>query len=214
MRRRAAVLVSAGLAAAALWSGGCAGSRAATNRVQVEQAGYATAFNAAIEKLRELGFQPDRIDARAGIVTSEPLGSAGLLTPWDRTQGSLGDELGDAVHRQRRVVRIEFVPVNDAEPDPQSPLVTSPGSQAGPVSIPAPVGESRALSARVRVTIERVERANEQLDPSSIRLSTRGRDDQLAARRMWPTYSVARQRDVDLEREIAGAIQDALARTD
>ena len=75
-----------------------------------EGVAYAAGFEAAVDTLRAMRFELDRIDAAAGIVTTLPKGTAGLATPWDAEQSSLSDETEDLLHDQRRTVRVTFAP--------------------------------------------------------------------------------------------------------
>src|SRR5438128_989361 len=77
---------------------------------------YAEAFDTARQTLRDTGFILERVDARAGVITTQPKTTAGLLTPWDREQTSFGQDLEDLFQRHQRIVRVEF------EPAPGQPL--------------------------------------------------------------------------------------------
>ena len=61
---------------------GCATSRPA--EFATAPGGYAAAFDAAREVLREFRFELERVDARSGIITTRPKATAGLATLWDR----------------------------------------------------------------------------------------------------------------------------------
>ena len=74
---------------------------------------YPRAFDATKDVLREMGFELDRIDASAGIITTRPRTGSGLGTPWVPTS----DGLNDLAHRNRRVASVRFAPVGVERPD-------------------------------------------------------------------------------------------------
>ncbi|MEM0984129.1 MAG: hypothetical protein AAGI17_09290 [Planctomycetota bacterium] len=72
------------------------------------------AFNVSREVLLDVGFILDRVDAGAGVITTKPKETVGLMTPRDREQRTLGQEWQDTVNHQSRVVAVSIVP---GEPD-------------------------------------------------------------------------------------------------
>ncbi len=68
------------LIAAAGPLGGCATKGPASFDVAVEA--YPAVFQAAKEQLRRAGFTLDRVDARAGVITTRAKPSSGFFTPW------------------------------------------------------------------------------------------------------------------------------------
>lgn len=103
---------------------------------------YPAVFNAARDALTDLRFTPDRVDAARGVITTLPKRTAGLGSPWDQEQSSLGDEGRDLLHQHERVVTVLFEP------------------EAAPESV------------SVEVTIYRVRRPNWRIEPDAIRRSS------------------------------------------
>jgi hypothetical protein len=91
---------------AALVLGGC--SAPGSPEFEVGAGEYDAAFNAAREVLREHRFQLERVDAAAGVITTQPKNTGGAASPWDTEQSTLGQELEDLLNMQKRVVRVTF----------------------------------------------------------------------------------------------------------
>lgn len=185
--------------------GGCATGPSAnvadSATVQVGTGEYARTFDAARRVLRDRGFILERVDARAGIITTRPKTTAGLATPWDLEQQSLAQEAEDFLQRQQRVVRVTFEPVAGADASPEG------GSQP-----PANLSTgSTPLTMRVQVTIERISVPGRRLEPEAIKESTYAYDPALGARGMQPSYDVATRRDAAGERRLIELIQAATA---
>ena len=83
---------------------GCAFS--GETREPLPEGGQARTFEAVQRVLIDHGFVLDRIDARAGVITTRPKASPGLFLPTDREQRSLGQEFRDALHTHSRTVRV------------------------------------------------------------------------------------------------------------
>jgi hypothetical protein len=185
--------------------GGCASAPSAniadSATVQVGAGEYARAFDAARRVLRDRGFILERVDARSGIITTQPKTTAGLATPWDREQQSLAQEVEDFLQRQQRVVRVTFEPAAGAEP-------ASDGGSQPPENLNT---ASTPLTMRVQVTIERISVPGRRLEPEAIKESTYTYDPALGARGMQPSYEVATRRDAAGERRLVELIQAALA---
>ena len=88
---------------ASLWlsTSGCMSSRQSqisdsvsgnTTRIELQAANYEEVFSAAREVLAKYRFGINRIDASRGVITSFPKRTAGLASPWDREQSTLGQE--------------------------------------------------------------------------------------------------------------------------
>ncbi len=165
---------------------------------------YAAAFDAAREALLDCRFTLERVDANAGIITTAPKATAGLLSPWDGEQSSFHGEIQDLVNDQRRIVRIEFHAA-DVQPagEPATPgeavdLAASPAAGEGP------------LIATVRVVIERRHIPGRQVEPESIRRSTTFLDLDLLSRGMQPVYYVPIGDDPQLAARLVEMIQARL----
>lgn len=161
---------------------------------------YDATFNAARGVLRDRGFILERVDARAGVITTQPKTTAGLFTPWDLDQQSLAQEAEDLFERQQRVVRITF----------ERPEATDGGAAAAPAPSPAPepAGER---TMRVQVTIQRVHIPGRKIEPESISQTSYYYDPALGARAMQPSYAVAYKQDRPLEARLTELIAAAAA---
>ncbi|HRJ50427.1 MAG TPA: hypothetical protein PKU91_07830, partial [Phycisphaerales bacterium] len=89
---------------------GCARSGSPT--VQIPAGSYSQAFEATRASLRDFDFSLDRVDAASGVITTATKASSGLATPWDPEQSGLDQEWEDFINRQRRFVRVTFVPAD------------------------------------------------------------------------------------------------------
>lgn len=186
--------------------GACAGLGACASSVQdlggasatlaVAPDRYDATFNAARGVLRDRGFILERVDARAGVITTQPKTTAGLFTPWDLDQQSLAQEAEDLFERQQRVVRITF-----ERPE-------APGGGAATSPAPESAGER---TMRVQVTIQRVHIPGRKIEPESISQTSYYYDPALGARAMQPSYAVAYKQDRPLEARLTELIAAAAA---
>ena len=183
----------------ALALAGCASPPNNAGIAAIESGAYGTAFDHARETLIDLGFTLNRVDASAGVLTTEPLSATGLAAPWERQQASLAGEFADAVHPQSRSVRIEFVPAAtlDAIPSDRSRNQLSAHTNRHRVD------RSQPLAARVTVLIERTYRPGLRPQIADVVRSRRSIDPRSEAGR---EFNVVIQRDADLERVIADRI--------
>ncbi|MCE7973140.1 MAG: hypothetical protein DYG92_02270 [Leptolyngbya sp. PLA1] len=161
---------------------GCAAR--GTGEFAVPAGRYDDAFVAARAVLRDSGFDIERVDARAGVITTLPKASAGWATPWDTEQSTPTQETSDLFNRQRREVRVAFEPA-PAEGEPVTGVVT--------------------------VTVSRVQSPGVRPNPRSIQLTTISRDPSLSDRGVWIGYAVAVSRDPELEARLARKVESALA---
>ena len=90
---------------------GCAQSRqspatpaAATFTIPV--ADYASLFETARDELTRRRFEIERVDARSGIIVTQPKTGAGLLAPWTLAPGARIGE--DTLNSQSRIIEIRF----------------------------------------------------------------------------------------------------------
>lgn len=67
-------------------------------------------WKAALESVRRFGFQPDRVDRRAGVITTLPEGSKHLLEFWRRDVATAWDLFESTTNPIRRWVEITFPP--------------------------------------------------------------------------------------------------------
>ena len=174
MRRRAVILSLVTLAASVV--GGCGPSRTAlaglgagggprSVGVGFDAAAYPRVFEAAKDELRARGFELDRVDARAGVITTSGMLSAGALTPWVGGAGPSAS-IDDTFHRNERVVRVVF-----ARATPEGTLsvdrATWPGS-GGAADLRLWPG---AVTVRVEVDVFRSYEPGRRVDANSIRLA-------------------------------------------
>lgn len=152
--------------------------------LQIEGQSPTQIVDAVRDTLMHYRFGLDRIDAQRGVITTHPKRTAGLATPWDLEQSSLGQEFEDMVNEQRRVVRVEFEHSED----------------------------EAAMVDSLRVTVEliRTHRPYWRVQSESIRLSShaRSRDTQGRAEPGHSTEIIGL--DTQLAQRIAGAIDERI----
>ncbi|MCA9300148.1 MAG: hypothetical protein KDA28_13840 [Phycisphaerales bacterium] len=182
--------------------GGCTSTH--ERSIALEAAQYDEAFTAARELLRERQFRIERVDARHGVITTEPTWSGGFATPWDLEQTTFTQELSEFAQNSRRRVRVVFEPSNlEPEDDPATQLVPS-------TLAPDLRTWDGPITAHFEVVVEEIQRTGWRPETESIRRSTFTLDPALQRRRMYPTYEVAVTRDEALERRLAEALADAI----
>jgi len=195
--RQATILLL--LAAAFCLLTGCAAQKPSRFSITPEQ--YDAAFNIARDELRDRHFDLARVDARAGIITTQASASAGLATPWIDHTDTLADSTESAAQRERRRVEVRFIPAGtsseSAEPAPENPELDI-RSQPGPYDV------------AVRVIIERVYQPGRRIDATSVRLSSFSQDPELVARGEQPAYAVEHREDPRLAGRIAHAIETSV----
>lgn len=190
-----------GTLALAATLGGCAAGQARSPQVDFDASEYPRVFDAARLALRDNGFEIDRVDAAAGVITTRPKPTAGLATFWDPEQSSLVQEWEDLANHQRRRVTISF--------EPRAAIPLEPArDQAASGPPPEDRRESTGpMIARVQVVMERVNRPGWRLDPTSVRAASTTRDPALDPRRMQPAFDVPTTQDPHLAGRIATMIQ-------
>jgi hypothetical protein len=134
------------------------------------------------ETLMDFRFGLDRIDAKRGVITTHPKRSAGLATPWDGEQSSLGQEWEDLLNEQQRVVRVEFGP--------------------------ALAGQGGEGSLRVTVELLRTHRPYWRVESESVRQSTHARSRDAQGQREAGSSTEIIGLDTRLADRIAQAIDD------
>lgn len=207
---------------------GCSSSRATDRSASIAPGQYTAAFDAAREVLRDYKFTLSRIDARAGVIMTEPRFSYGIASPFDPVHLSARDSVRDFMNQQDRRVRITFsrpgdAPAPDLESDQQtSPDPNAPGTAAPPADglmldnsrVPVIGEDLRAeggeLIMHVDVVIDRIHHPHRRLETSSIRQSTFAQEPALGERGMQPTYSVPRERDDKLAAKLLADVLDRL----
>jgi hypothetical protein len=184
------------LVAIACLTGGCAPPKNQTGQLVIQPDHYQAAFDITGKVLRECRFVPDRVDARAGVISTYPKHSAGIAMPWDQEQSSLEDELADLFNHQQRQVRVTFTPVTS------DPLADDP--------LGAPIPDMRVaqgpIQVDVQVFIERIRRPGKRLNPSKVTLSSYAQDPAMLARGIEPAHVQTIVRDDLLSRRLAETI--------
>lgn len=182
LRSIAALLLPLTLAA-------CASSKGPSS-IAIDPASGDAAFFAAKDVLRDFGFQLERVDSTAGIITTAPKVSHGLATPWDATQSTAGQELSEYLNNERRRVRITF------RSDDNS---TQPSTQRSNLD--------------VEVTLYRMQDPGLRPAPRAIVTTSRTTDPIAAPQGTAWQYEVPVSRDPALESRIAAAITTKLKTT-
>lgn len=172
-------IAGVGLAGLVVCVGGCASAVEGTGDLTFARSAYPAAFDATRDVLREYRFSLERIDAEAGVISTAPEFSPGLLEPWSPLQTGLGDEWEDTLNRQARAVRVTFEPEGE---------------------------DSETMRASVWVTLMRQHRAGRRLDSEWVGASTFAVDPQLKERHT-STYFVPMRRDGALEARLARRIE-------
>ncbi len=184
-----------------LWTGGCAAP--GRGEVVIAPGDYPAAFEAAAEVIRDARFDMDRVDARAGVISSSPRVATGIALPWDMAGSTPERQFEDLLNRHARRIRITFEPVEAMEGT----------GGAGGVGGAAPdllAAEPMPLVMRVRVLVEREQRPGWRLDSTAISLSRRAGDPALAQRGMEPGYTVVVREDPDLGERLAERIAERI----
>ncbi len=170
-------------------AGGMTGAPAGAFHVRAGE--YVTAFDRTRDRLRDLGFLLERVDAQAGVISTQPKGTGGFATPWDREQSGLNEEFEDMFQRHRRVVRVEFTP-------------------AGVAPNPADLRDLRAekgpIDAQITATVYRWNQPGWRLNTLAILDSSHTHDPALDERGM-SSYSVAVRQDTPLAAWIAERVR-------
>lgn len=177
-----------------LLAGACASplrENTGTNGATIPAGRYDDAFHAAKDVLRAAHFDLERIDAAAGVITTQPRSSAGLATPWLDYDETFAEGVNDLIHRDRRRVTIRFDPSD--RPD-ASALV-----DRRTLDVP--------LNMRVTIDVERTYVTGRRANPSSIRLISRTTDPQLTERGIGREEIVTVGQDEPLAERIAKSIE-------
>lgn len=164
-----------------------------TEPLTVAAGRYAQAFDAARDVLRDCGLTLDRVDARAGVLTTLPASSAGLFTPWSPLDPSLADALRRTLRYERLRVRLRFAPID-------------PGG-AGEFDIHR---FDRGARVSVEALVEPVDRPGLRVSPLSPRLASVARSTDAPSPQSSAFPASLPERDDALERAIATALQKRL----
>lgn len=160
-------------------------SRPGEPEFTVEAGGYAASFARAKDVLREYEFELERVDARAGVITTAPRPWAGGATPWIPHASTFGDAVEGLANDERRTVRVEFL---------------APGATGGHDDLRATDGE---ITGQVTVTVERIQRPGRRADPSGVRLHSFTTDPALDAKNESGPFITTTREDFALAARIA-----------
>lgn len=179
----------------------------------VPASNYANTFEAAKATLRDYRFVIERVDARAGVITTRAKPTAGLITPWDKEQSTTRQELEELINQEVRTVRVEFVPAGSPESDPvinaRKATLTPANEAAGDLIDLRNVGQD--LNCRVIVSVDRLHRPGRLLSTKTIRGTRNYEDPELNQRGLAPLSSESLGRDSALESRLLAAIQQRAA---
>lgn len=177
------------LVAIALLLGACASPRGSVSfTIPAER--YDETISAARETFLDARFELDRVDARAGVIETQPKHSAGLGTPWDTEQTTLEQEWSDLLNQHERVARMTVEPVTGHADN----LTTATGE----------------LKATLEVIVYRVRRSGWRVDTESISRSSHSRDLIGPTRGQPNRFAQAIGRDDKLAEALAQRIRDRL----
>lgn len=181
---------------------GCKAAPTATE-LRLAPGQYGPAFDVARDVLRDGQFELNRVDGRAGVITTYAKPTAGLFSPWDQEQSTFEQETDDLIASNRRRIRITFDPAAPAE---------SPPAEAPAVDVRAAAAAGAELTMRVHVVLERIERPTWRPDTSGTSQYTRSSDPELVRRGMEPQHAVAVSDDRALAARIVEEVRERLAR--
>ncbi len=159
---------------------------------------YERAFNATREVLLEHKFALERVDAAAGVITTQNRETAGLATPWDRDQTTLYQEWEDTANQQERAVRVTFAPEGEDE------------SAAPDEAFVDRRADDRTLVARIEVDVLRARRQGWRVETEAITRSSRYRDPVTARRIGGETFLEPVGQDEHLAGRIAAGVRARL----
>ena len=149
-----AVLLSAATSA------GC--SVVGPDRLEIRGDQYDAAYDAALKATREVGMPAIVADRAGGSIEGRPRLAGSILEPWRIDNATAEQWAASTLHKQRRRVRFEFLPIDFATPDPrgEGDLLGSPLPGSG-VDLERTVrleGFEGPIEVRAWVWIEREQR--------------------------------------------------------
>ena len=181
---------------------GCSKDPVGSASFRIPGAEYDLYYEAAKDVLGDQQFDLERVDARAGVLTTRPVASAGWATPWIRHASTMGQSTNDLIQRNRRIATVRFQRVSDE---------TNVSSQVDPVASDLRDFDG-TIEVSVNVIIEQVYRSGRRLSPTSIRLTTFASDprDEAIGAAQLRTRTVGT--DAALSARIADEMIDRLTR--
>lgn len=94
---------------------GCASS--SPDMLEIDAKQYDRAFAAAQEASREEGMPPLLADRAGGVIESRPRLAGSVMEPWRVDHSSIDQLAASTLHKQRRRVRFEFLPLEFTSAD-------------------------------------------------------------------------------------------------
>jgi len=173
---------------------------------------YAQAFETARTELKRRRFEIERVDARTGVILTQPKTGAGLLAPWTLAPGARIGE--DTLNAQSRIVEVRFEAAETVVQAPRGVQATL--AQPQPGTPPGRAADSVVVS--VRVLILRRVSPTRRLDSSAIRYSLDAIDPALFQRGLSTRFDAPIDLDEraasQLVRSIQNRLREASGRTD
>ncbi len=147
-------------------------STSGPNEIAITPGQYSIAFAAARDVLRDERWIVERVDSRAGVITTQETYTSSATAPGDRQLASTLSAPADAINRQQRIIRITF------EPETPAGAPSDLADYSGPMVM------------RVRATVLRVQSPGWRVPNNSVRYASRSIDQDLVARNLQPDYAV------------------------
>ncbi|MEM7754061.1 MAG: hypothetical protein AAF297_00320 [Planctomycetota bacterium] len=172
-------------------------------------ADYPRVFEITQETIRDYRFDLARIDARSGIITTDLKPTAGLATPGDLEQQTLGQEWQDLVNDQLREVRVWFRKT-DTDAGSAAPDGTSPGPALRPQSDLTQARPDETVEATIEVTIHRRRYPGKQVETERVSTSRNWQSRQLSQRQLRNATPIPLRRDDDFAKRLSERITRSL----
>jgi hypothetical protein len=129
------------------------------DRLELQSGQYDEAFDAAGQAARKVGMPPLLSDRVGGVIEGRPRLAGSVIEPWRIDNSSLQQWGENTLHKQRRRVRFEFLPIDfiPPEPDGDEELVGAPlpGSIEGEMRFTDLTTFEGPVELRVWVYVER-----------------------------------------------------------
>jgi hypothetical protein len=190
------------------------------DRLELQSGQYDQAFDAAGQAARKAGMPPLLSDRVGGVIDGRPRLAGSVIEPWRVDNSSLQQWGENTLHKQRRRVRFEFLPVDfiPPEPDGDEELVGAPlpGSLEGEMRLTDLTTFEGPVEVRVWVYVERAHRAGARRSAwsrvdrsySTNPLETISPDDGTTrSYGLWTPVG----RDESMERRLLAEVQQSLA---
>ncbi len=186
---------------------GCASPDSSIGSIRVEAGDYDTAFDIAIETLRNERFRLDRVDRRSGVITTQPRNASSIAEPWQGDHATTSQATEATLHHQRRVVSVAFIPL-PGETVEATRLSSTPSLSAiDEMDSTTPIGEfNRPVRIMVQCWIERAHRPGQRIETSSLRHSSNTIDPTLQSRGIPSLFWERISRDSYMEQRIINSI--------